>query len=205
MRAVSSLSGTAAVILAAGSSSRLGRPKQSQLLGGETLVERAMRLAQEARLSPVIVVLRPDGDLGHSLQERGALIALNDRPEEGVASSIRLGVNVAGMLKASGVVLMTCDQVMLLAEHLRALSAQPERITGSAYAGKVGIPAYFPAAAFPELLRLQGDTGARELLRDAASVPAEDLALDVDTQQDFDRARSLIEQRSGPKTERKPL
>ena len=69
----------------------------------------------------------------------------------------------------------------------------PERITGSAYAGKIGIPAYFPATSFPDLLVLRGDTGARELLRRAASVADEGLALDIDTQEDFDRARKRLE------------
>jgi CTP:molybdopterin cytidylyltransferase MocA len=109
-----------------------------------------------------------------------------------MASSIRLGVSFAGTLKANGVVLMTCDQVLLRSEHLRGLCAQPERITGSAYAGKVGIPAYFPASSFAELLALQGDTGARDLLRGAASIAKEDLALDIDTPEDLDRARMIV-------------
>jgi molybdenum cofactor cytidylyltransferase len=63
---------------------------------------------------------------------------------------------------------MTCDQVLLRPEHLRrAVCGQPERITGSAYAGKIGIPAYFPANSFSVLMGLQGDTGARDMLRDA--------------------------------------
>ena len=189
---MSGSSRTAAVILAAGASRRLGISKQDLVLGDETLVERALRTAQQAALSPVIVVLRPQGDFGHGLQQRGALIVLNDRAHEGMASSIRLGVNVAGMVKARGVVLMTCDQALLRPEHLHALCAQPECITGSAYAGKIGIPAYFPAASFSALLQLQGDTGARDLLRGAASVADESLALDIDTQADFDRAQRLL-------------
>ncbi len=187
----------AAVILAAGASRRLGTPKQHLLLGDETLLECALRIAQEAGLSPVIVVVRPEGDYGYSLQQRGALIVLNDRAEEGMAASIRLGVNVAAMLKAEGVVLLTCDQVLLRPEHLRTLCEHPERVTGSAYGGKIGIPAYFPTASFSALLQLQGDTGARALLRGAASVADDNLALDIDTQEDLDRARRLLEQTSG--------
>ena len=190
---MSGLLGAAAVVLAAGASRRLGTSKQHLVLGGEALVERALRTAQHAGLSPVIVVLRPDGDSGHSLQQRGAVIVLNDRADEGMASSIRLGVTAAGMLKASGVVLMTCDQVLLRPEHLRALCEQPERITGSAYAGRIGIPAYFPSASFADLLELQGDVGARDLLRGAASISDENLAVDIDTPEDIDRAQTLLE------------
>jgi molybdenum cofactor cytidylyltransferase len=144
------------VILAAGASRRLGTSKQNLLLGGETLVERALRIAQEAGLSPVIVVLRPEGDLGHSLQERGALVVLNDRADEGMASSIRLGVNVAGMLKANGAVLMTCDQVALTPKHLRALVSDPERVTGSRLRGQDWHPRLLSDEEFPGAARASG-------------------------------------------------
>jgi molybdenum cofactor cytidylyltransferase len=176
----------AAVVLAAGASRRLGRPKQTVILAGETLVERTVRIALEARLQPVIAVVRPEGDFGHSLQTMGAVVVLND-------ASIRYGVNVARLLKASGVVLLTCDQVAVTAEHLQALCAKPAEATGSGYAGKVGIPAYFPAANFDSLMQLTGDTGARDLLRHARSVSTEALAFDIDTEADVARARTLLE------------
>jgi CTP:molybdopterin cytidylyltransferase MocA len=62
----------------------------------------------------------------------------------------------------------------------------------------VGIPAYFPAADFGELLRLEGDTGARELLRSAAAVVCEGLALDVDTEEDLERARLFLRNPPSP-------
>jgi CTP:molybdopterin cytidylyltransferase MocA len=55
----------------------LGTPKQDLLLGGETLLQSALRIAQQAGLSPVIVVVRPEGDDGCSLQQRGAIIVRN--------------------------------------------------------------------------------------------------------------------------------
>jgi molybdenum cofactor cytidylyltransferase len=181
------------VVLAAGASRRLGRPKQTVILAGETLVERTVRIALEARLQPVIAVVRPEGDFGHSLQTMGAVVVLNDKAAEGIAASIRYGVNVARLLKASGVVLLTCDQVAVTAEHLQALCAKPAEATGSGYAGKVGIPAYFPAANFDSLMQLTGDTGARDLLRHARSVSTEALAFDIDTEADVARARTLLE------------
>jgi molybdenum cofactor cytidylyltransferase len=181
----------AAVVLAAGASKRLGRPKQSIVLGGETLVERAVRIANEAGLHPVIAVVRPEGDFGHALQQIGALVVLNDKAAEGIAASIRYGVNMATILRCDGVVLMTCDQIAVTPEHLSELCAQPAVITGSGYVGKVGIPAYFPATRFAELMKLQGDMGARGLLRGARSVPTEALAFDIDTEADFDQARAL--------------
>jgi CTP:molybdopterin cytidylyltransferase MocA len=83
---------------------------------------------------------------------------------------------------------MTCDQPAVTAGHLRKLTATGE-ITASAYAGRRGVPAYFPAAAFPALMRLTGDAGARELLRDAATVELAGGELDVDTAVDLDEAK----------------
>jgi CTP:molybdopterin cytidylyltransferase MocA len=182
----------AAVVLAAGASRRLGRPKQEVVLGGETLVERAVRVAVEAGLSPVLVVVRAEGDSGRSLQRLGALVVWNDRADEGMAASIRLGVEAARALKVTGAVVMTCDQVAVTADHLLALCAEPERVTASEYSGRKGVPAYFPAASFAELLKLEGDAGAREILRASASVRNEAVALDVDTEEDVAKAERWL-------------
>ncbi len=179
----------AAVVLAAGFSRRLGRPKQTLELGGETLVERAVRVAGEAGLSPVIVVVA-EAKAGTRLV---AMVVVNGEAVEGMAASIRCGVGRARELEVVGIVLMTCDQVAVRAEHLRLLVEDESRMTGSRYAGRVGIPAYFPAAQFEDLLRLRGDVGARALLKEAHSVVAEELSLDVDTEGDLERARAVVE------------
>jgi CTP:molybdopterin cytidylyltransferase MocA len=155
------------------------------------LVERAVRVAMAAGLEPVIVVVKPGADFAQSLQQLGAIIVINDQAEEGMAASIRLGVNVARTLKATAALVMACDQPGLTAAHLRALCADPDRMTGSSYAGRIGVPANFPASAFPQLLELQGDTGARQLLQSAGSIPCEALALDIDTPEDLQRAKQL--------------
>ena len=180
------------VVLAAGDSTRLGRPKQTLQINQESLVERAVRVACEAGFSPVIAVLR-DNDLIDTVQKQGAIALLNRKSYEGMASSIHCGVRAAQSLKASGVVVMTCDQPGVSADHLRALVVDDAGTTGSGYAGRVGVPAYFPAAFFDALFALQGDTGARELLHGARSVPNEALTLDIDTEEDFRRAQALFE------------
>jgi molybdenum cofactor cytidylyltransferase len=188
----------AAVILAAGLSTRLGRPKQNLVLNGETLLHRALRIASEGGLAPLIAVLHPHSGLDHNLQQQGAILALNPHPEQGIASSIRTGVAAAHALAAAGVVLMTCDQPALQPHHLRALAAHPDAPAGSAYAGKIGIPAYFPSSSFAALLTLEGDTGARGLLLNARSIPTEDLAFDIDTEADFTRAQTRFDSNPDP-------
>lgn len=106
-----------------------------------------------------------------------------------MASSIRIGVSAA--LGADGVILMTCDQPAVTAEHLCELTAMGEA-TASAYAGQRGVPAYFPSAALAKLMQLEGDAGARELLRGALAIELLAGELDVDTAQDLARARELF-------------
>jgi molybdenum cofactor cytidylyltransferase len=182
----------AAIVLAAGASRRLGRPKQTVVLAGETLVERAVRVAREAGFDSIFVVIA-DAALAGPLEAMGATALLNQGAAEGIASSIRVGVEAARALSVVGVVVMTCDQIAVPADHLRVLCAQPESAAGSAYGGAIGIPAYLPRASFEELLSLRGDQGARSLLGNARSVVAEELNLDVDTEEDFERARELLE------------
>lgn len=174
---------TPAVILAAGASTRLGQPKQLITLSGETLLERAARTAQEAGCWPVVAVLGADARQvldGCSL--RSAAVLINPWWREGMASSVRLGV--AAISSWDGVVLMTCDQPTVTADHLRNLIAAGT-VTASAYSGRRGVPAYFPASSFPDLLRLKGDQGARELLRDATAIDLPGGEMDIDTPTDL--------------------
>ena len=159
----------AAVVLAAGASRRLGQPKQLLMLDGETLLARSVRLAGEAGAAPVIVVIGANADLiGAAVPVDSADVVKNEEWEQGIASSIHAGVNSLDA-DARGVLILACDQPRLSAEHLRGLietfAAQSETsIVASAYAGVLGIPAVFPREAFPQLLALRGDKGARALL-----------------------------------------
>lgn len=181
------------MVLAAGASRRLGRPKQAVVIGGETLLERAVRAAMHAAFSPVIVVVRKDESLAAMLRAKGCDVVVNGQADEGMAASIRCGVEIAQQRGAEGAVLMACDQVGVRAEHLRELVGDGCSVTGSGYAGRVGIPAYFPAARFEGLLELRGDVGARELLHGARVVVDEALVLDVDTEAELQRARQRYE------------
>ncbi|MEO6806591.1 MAG: nucleotidyltransferase family protein [Edaphobacter sp.] len=183
-----------AVVLAAGASKRLGEPKQLVRLGEETLLERAVRVAWEAGCSPVIVVVGADHTNVLARSVLGdAVTVINDQWEEGMASSIRLGVRALGIAAqdAEGLVLMTCDQPAVTAKHLSRLMQSAE-VTASRYAGRSGVPAFFPAEYFDQLMRLEGDAGARELLAEARYEELQNGELDVDTLADLARARELF-------------
>jgi molybdenum cofactor cytidylyltransferase len=183
-----------AVILAAGASRRLGSPKQLAMLGRETLLERAVRVAREAGLSPVVVVVGAEYAQVLARSSLGNVVpVVNDDWAEGMGSSIRLGVGALGVAAkdAEGVVLMTCDQPAVTVRHLQLVASRAE-VKASQYAGRKGVPAYFPAKYFDKLMALHGDAGARELLVDARCEELVDGELDVDTADDLERARVLF-------------
>lgn len=180
----------AAVVLAAGASSRLGEAKQLVRLRGENLLERAVRVARDAECSPVVVVLGASAALIQAQSELDdAVIVMNHDWAQGMGSSIPVGV--AALRDVDGCIVMTCDMPAVTAEHLLGLKASGG-VTASSYAGRRGVPAYFPVAAFPSLMELHGDVGARDLLRSAQCVELPGGDLDVDTEKDLARARELF-------------
>jgi CTP:molybdopterin cytidylyltransferase MocA len=181
----------AAIMLAAGASRRLGQPKQLVRLPRETLLERSVRTAIDAGCDPVVVVLGSNADLVQSQCDLStAHVVLNARWAEGMATSIRAALELLHVEQSrpDGALLMVCDQPAVTPKHLRLLM-ETGRTTASEYEGRRGVPAYFPANLFPELKRLTGDAGARELLRTADSVPLVGGELDVDTPEALEEAR----------------
>jgi CTP:molybdopterin cytidylyltransferase MocA len=77
------------------------------------------------------------------------------------------------------------------AEHLQKLMGAGD-LAASAYAGRRGVPAYFPSATVGELLQLSGDEGARELLKQARPVELAYGELDVDTAEDLERMHEIF-------------
>jgi molybdenum cofactor cytidylyltransferase len=186
------------IVLAAGSSSRLGSPKQLLAIGGQTLVQHAVSVALSSRLGPVLVVTGANRKaVEEALEDMDVQLAYNPDWQEGMGASIRWGTQVALGLHpdTEGLLFMVCDQPHIHAELLRALldrqreSGKP--IVTSSYEGVRGTPALYHASLFDELKSLQGDTGARPLLQkhadDIVTVPFEQGRTDIDTHADYDR------------------
>jgi molybdenum cofactor cytidylyltransferase len=162
----------AAIVLAAGASSRLGQPKQLLVHRGETLLERAIRLANEAGAAPVITVIGANFEtLRASVASMCSIQAINNRWEQGISTSIHAGLDALDEAAphAAGALILACDQPRLTADHLRTLieifaTQEDPSIVASTYAGVLGVPAVFPRMAFADLRALRGDKGARSLL-----------------------------------------
>lgn len=164
-----------AVLLAAGASTRLGQPKQLLRLpafGSETLIDHAVGLAREAETAPIFVVLGAHAEeIRLEAELLDCILVRNEAWAEGMGSSLRLGISavIENAPGASGAMVLVCDQPALSVDHLRKLldthRGNPETIAASRYAGRPGVPAVFPRALFPALLKLQGDKGARSILQ----------------------------------------
>ena len=182
----------AAVILAAGASTRLGQAKQLVSINGEALLLRTVRVAREAGCGPIVVVTGFDAERMRAVLEDAAVMVVNNEDwRSGMGSSVRCGVAALDGLdpRPSDALLLVCDQIALSADVLRELRrvhARGERpITASRYAGRAGVPAIFAAQYFPELLQVEGDRGARGVLErhadDVALIEFGDGVKDLDT------------------------
>lgn len=175
-----------ALILASGASRRLGFPKQLVQIEGETLLHRTARVALESGFAPVIVVLGSGREtLEPLVADLPVRVVRNPDWEAGMTTSIRAGLREVPP-EAEGLALLVCDQVRLDGDVLRrlrvAFQATPSRPAACTYEGVVGVPALIPAADFPRLATLTGDTGARALLRGrpVSEVTWPEGALDLD-------------------------
>ena len=190
----------AAVVLAAGASTRLGAPKQLVECAGEPLVRRAARAALDAGADPVIVVLGAHADVVRpALDSLMVDVVLNEAWPTGLASSLAAGHRAAMDARADAVLVTLADQPLVDAAALRRMLAAfpgPHRVVASSYGDALGVPAVFGHEHVAELSALAGDAGAGAWLRHRAGavtrVALDGAALDVDTPADVARLRASL-------------
>lgn len=189
----------AAIILAAGGSSRFGKPKQLVQFDHQSLVRRIVNEARDAHCWPAVVVTGNARDeVERELAGTAATIVHNTNWKRGIGSSIRTGVryliDIAPEIDA--VVLLVCDQPSVDANIIRQLIALRKKtqkpIVASGYAKTLGVPALFDRGCFEELVALDGDSGAKTIILSnkerVAELPFPDGAVDVDTEVDLRNA-----------------
>lgn len=188
----------AAVVLAAGGSTRFGKPKQFALFQGETFIARIVAAAIEAGCAPVVVVTGEDSaQITSELTRFTVTIAMNPDWQSGLGSSIVVGIRHAMDLTPDleAVVLLTCDQpfvnAAVVTQLIQLRLTTGKQIIASAYAGTLGIPALFDASCFPDLLRLKKDSGAKKIIlaraHDVMSFDFPAGAIDIDTAADYEK------------------
>ncbi len=173
----------------------MGRPKQTLVVDGEPLLARITRAAVASRACEVVVVLGAHArECMGMLDGLGARTAINSDWREGIASSIRTGVqNLSPGLDAAMILL--CDQPRVTTRVMDALLLlQGSSIIASSYGGSLGPPAIFPVEFFPELIALEGDQGAKKIFSshpdELIAVPFPEGEIDIDTPADYKRLLS---------------
>jgi molybdenum cofactor cytidylyltransferase len=182
------------VLLAAGSSSRMGHPKQLLDYRGMPLVRHAATIGLASACRPVIVVL--GSRAAQILPVLGGLAVeavIHYRWADGIGSSIRAGVATAAERNVEGVILSLADQCRLTATSLDGLIAIHREtgrgIVASRYADTVGVPAFFARRFFPRLLALDPDEGCKRVLLEHVDeslyLDSPEAEADIDTPADY--------------------
>jgi len=184
------------IILAAGSSSRLGRPKQLLRYNNQSLLQHIVGIALEAAIGPVIVVLGAEADLLKKELDESKIISVNNNDwQEGLGSSIRFGLQqfTDRFPEAEGVIFTVCDQPFitssLLCELVSTYNQTKNPVIASVYEETKGTPAFFHRDIFPELSMLKADKGAKQIINNhkdhlgLVSFPMG--SKDIDTETDY--------------------
>jgi molybdenum cofactor cytidylyltransferase len=182
------------VILAAGSSSRLGQPKQLLSYRGRPLLRHAAEEALAAGIGPVYVVTGAFEELVRPSLD-GLPVSLVGNPDwvQGMSSSIRAGVTAVQQRDSAGLILALGDQPKIEARHYRALLRRQQEsgqsIVASRYGASVGVPALFTPKGFPWLLALEGAQGCKGVIighsEEASFLDCPEAEIDVDTPEDY--------------------
>jgi molybdenum cofactor cytidylyltransferase len=187
-----------AIILAAGSSSRMGRAKQLIQIDGQSLLRRAIRAALDGGCSLVVVVTGAHADIvAPELADLPVIQAFNSAWEGGMGSSIRRGLSA--LLESESAIaaaaILLCDQPRLSADIVRTLlstwSASGRPMAACEYGNTIGPPCCFAPSMFDALGRIGDADGAKKLLlsdrKNVQTLAWPDGRYDLDTPQDWQR------------------
>ncbi len=191
------------LILAAGASSRLGEAKQLLKFEGKTLLRRAAltALATETRL--VTVVLGSNADvLKKEIEDLPLETIVAENWQEGMSRSIRAGLLqiIEAAPDLAAVIVLLCDQPLITSQTIKNLIEEyqntKKQVVAAEYNQTLGVPALFAAEKFDDLLALQGDAGARSLIKkqaasELAKIAVPEAAFDVDTPDDYKKLCGL--------------
>ena len=192
------------ILLAAGQSKRMGKPKQLLSLGRSTVLEQTVDNFLGSEADEIIVVV------GHRAKEASSLVAsrpvrvvVNQAYSQGMSTSIVAGLGAVSD-KAQGVLIALVDQPFVDSKTinylLEAFCAHDRGITIPVYQGRRGHPVIFAIKYKEELLRIKGDIGGREIIDRHSedvmevAVNCEGILLDMDTVESYDlRMKSVNE------------
>jgi molybdenum cofactor cytidylyltransferase len=184
------------LLLAAGGSTRFGSPKQLVKFEGKTLIRRAAEAVTGAGCANVVVVLGADFDESCLQVKDLDLVTIeNEDWRSGMSSSIKLGLSKLIELEPQldAVLITLMDQPKVTASHLAAFvdrfAETGPPVIAAEYSGTKGVPALFSRELFDQLLLLEGDRGARSIIRGrpgVLTIPLGAASIDIDSVVDLE-------------------
>jgi len=189
----------AAVVLAAGSSSRMGKPKQTLQLEGGPMLERVLQTLRQTKVDMVVVVLGAHASVVRGWVKFGKeKVVVNRRFKAGMSGSLRLGLAEAEEADAAIVVLG--DQPFVspgtIDRIIDAYVSSRSPVVVPVYHGRRGNPVLFDRSLFPQIRRIRGDVGAKSVVSGnedkllQVDVNDEGILVDIDTPSDYSNAVS---------------
>ncbi len=195
----------AGVLLAAGSSRRMGRPKALLPFRGTTLLHHAIETLRSTACSPRIVVVSLEVEKScWQMKATDVALAVNPDPGAGLSSSLHVALRAIeahdsaanGADSIEGILLTLVDQPLITVEHLNAILAAGAEtgLAATSWPGAFGPPTFLYRSFFSSLKELRGDEGAKKILRAERAqlrlVTFPDAEMDVDDEADYERLLS---------------
>ena len=192
---------TGIIILAAGNSSRLGRPKQLLDYKGKSLLDIVIQAAVDSHCRPILVVLGAYAtEIKEQLQHAEIETIINENWKEGMGSSISLGLGTLLNRQEAleQVIIAVADQPFISSQIFHDLIETQQKtnkaIVASKYAQTIGTPVLFCKQYFEALLSLKGNHGAKGIVEqhseDTTAISFESGQIDIDTEQDYQHLTS---------------
>ena len=186
------------ILLAAGSSSRMGRSKQMLEVDGEQLLQRTAKVALASNATKVMIVLGANEQAHrNSIQQLPVEICVNPLWQTGMGSSLKKGLQSLLELipKLEAVIVMVCDQPKLTTIHVNQLiqtfKETDSPVVASYYANSAGVPALFDKSLFDELLSIENESGAKKIIQQhkelLTTIDFPQGAIDLDTPDDYQK------------------
>lgn len=189
---------TGTIILAAGNSSRLGKPKQLIPYNGTNLLQNIVNIALEATNGPVLLV---EGAGTYPLSPHPRLKkVVNNKWERGMGSSIKLGLNtLVSQAQITQALVLLSDQpfvsIALIKTLIRKKTENPQAIVASFYQEAPGVPAIFDQSVFKQLNSIPDKVGAKKLLlnnpKQLSLVRFDEGNIDIDSPEDLKAFKNL--------------
>ncbi len=179
------------VILAAGASSRLGRPKQLVKHQGKCLLQHVVDCCTAFDFGSKSMVLGAESEtILQKTNTRDFKMVINNRWTEGISSSIHMGIkDVIANDQIGHVLFLLSDQPFVSSQLIEQLIQTHQKLTACRYSGNMGVPAAFSRHYFQDLLALTGDKGAKAVLNKHQSIVRlinfQKGDIDIDTEADL--------------------